>query len=484
MPEYKHGIESGRRANTQDDVVQAQKAQAVVGVAPVNLLADPMAAVNKPVVITKSADMIGCMGVSTDYKHYTLMQSYLTSIKKYGVAPVVMINVLDPSNERHITAVAGEEYELTNGCTKIKVEGIMLKSIMVSSGDTQGEEGKDYVAAFDADGYVDLAISKDGAFAGKDKVTIAFTKLNPEGVTPADIIGGTDEDGNRSGIDVIDEIYTTTTIVPSIIGAPKFSSNPAVAAALEAKAELIGALINAQAVCDVESETTKKPEQLKDAKDKLGVFARHTCLVWPEVIVGGQQISASAEKMACMQYLTMKNAGVPKSPDNKESMIEGIVLADGTKKAFTQSQIDQYAVAIGITSYVYCGGWKSWGDNTAAYPEKTDPNDASIKCVAVSNYLENRFKTEYASQIGEDTSLKAIESIINNFNYTISGLTPTYLAGGEITIDKKKTTASELRNKRIYFTTTYADYLPTEYIYNDFVWDQKYIEQAFEGGAE
>lgn len=486
MEDYKHEIETSRSADVQPDVQKAAIAQAVIGTAPVNLLDDPMSAVNKPVIITSKADMIEKIGVCDDYEHYTLMQTYLASIMKYGVAPVVMINVLDPSNEKHVTAVAGEEFTLVKGQTKIADKGILIGSLIVTSGEKEGvkegQNGKDYVASFDADGYVDIAVAKDGVFAGNSKVTIAYTKINPEGVTAEDIIGGTDENNVRTGIDLLDEVYPTTNTIPAYIGAPKYSENPVVAAALDAKAELVGDELNATTVIDIESRTTVKPEQLKDAKDKTGVFSRHAVLVWPKVVMAGHVISASADKLAELQYQQIRNGGVPTSIDNKDAMIDGICLEDGTRKIFTRKQINNYVVAIGITSYIYDNGWKSWGDRSAAFPDKTDPNEKSIKCVAISNYLENRFKIEYASQIGQDTSPKKVDSIINNFNYMISGLTPDYLAGGEITLDRKKTTAYELANGRFYFVTAYADYMPTEYIHNEFVWKQKIIDDAFAGG--
>lgn len=479
MGDYKHGIETSRSAEVEQEVQKASIAQAVVGTAPVNLLDDPMSAVNKPIIVTKKSDAIEKIGVCNDYEHYTLMQSYLASVVKYGVAPVVMINVLDPTNDRHVTAVAGEEFTLTNRSTKIEEKGILLGTLIVTSEQKEGKNGKDYVASFDSDGYVDIAIAKDGIFSELPKVTIAYTKLNPEGVTAEDIIGGTDENNVRTGIDLLDEVYPTINKIPAYIGAPKFSENPAVAAVLDAKAELVGDELNATAVIDIESRTTVKPEQLKDAKDKLGTFARHVILAWPKVIMAGNVISASADKLAEMQYRQINNGGVPTSIDNKDAMIDGICLEDGTRRIYTRKQINNYAVANGITSYIYNSGWKSWGDNSAAFPDKTDPNDKSIKCVAVSNYLENRFKTEYASQIGEDTSLKKVDSVINNFNYMISGLIPDYLAGGEIILNRKKTTAAR---GILYFVTNYADCVPTEYMHNEFIWKQKIIDDAFAGG--
>ena len=117
MTEYKHGIETTRDSNVEPEVEKASIAQAVIGTAPINLLDDPAAAVNKVIIINKKEDIAEKIGRCADYDNYTLMQASLVSIEKFGVAPVVMINVLDPKNERHVTAVAAAESRSLEFCS-------------------------------------------------------------------------------------------------------------------------------------------------------------------------------------------------------------------------------------------------------------------------------------------------------------------------------------------------------------------------------
>lgn len=490
MAEYKHGIETTRDSNVEPEVEKASIAQAVIGTAPINLLDDPAAAVNKVIIINKKEDIAEKIGRCADYDNYTLMQASLVSIEKFGVAPVVMINVLDPKNERHVTAVAATEVTLDKGCTKIEKPGILLDTVIVSDAtdDSTGERGEDYEIAFDADGYVDVAMSKTGKFAAKDKVKIAYTKLKPEGVTEADIIGGTDENGVRTGADLLDEIYMMHNIIPSYIGAPKYSMYPAVAAVLEAKAEAIGDKFNVQVFCDMESTEANTPEKIKEAKDKLGVYGRQTVLAWPTfAIVGGKNVYASCVKMALMQYEQQKNSGVPRSIDNVNAKIEGIALQDGTSKLYTEKQMNNYALAYGVSTFIYCNGWKSWGDTTAAYPDSDEPNVRSIKSVAVGNWMENKFKTEYSTEIGRDLSPANVKSVVENYNFELTGLTPQYLAGGKIIFDADENPESEILKGNLVFHTMYADYPTQKYMNNRFTWDKSYISQAMSevtGGEE
>lgn len=475
MAEYKHGIDTTRDSNVEESVEKASVAQVVIGTAPINLLDNPSSAVNKLVIIGKKSDMIEKLGTCTDYENYTLMQAYLAACK-VGTFPIVMINVLDPSNPKHTTAVTEEDFKLEKGCVKLVKPGILLDTLVVKDGVTEGKRGVDYEAAFDADGFVDIAVAEDGAFAGKESLKIAYAKLNPEGVEDKDIIGGTNEDGVRSGIDLADEVYPMFNIVPMFIGAPKYSAHPAVAAVLEAKAESVGDVVASQAFCDLTG--AKKPEDVKSAKDKLGVFARHTVVCWPTyTIIEGNKIYASCEKMALMQYEMTKNNNVPKSIDNVKAMIDGVALEDGTEKLYTQKQMNDFVVAYGVSTFLYMNGWKSWGDTTAAYPDKTAPNDRSIKSVAIANWMENTFKTEYSTEIGKDLSPANIKSIVNNFNFWLAGLTPRYFAGGEIVFDESENPEDQVIEGNIVLLTSYADYLTLKHITNRFTWSKNYISK-------
>lgn len=482
MEDYEHGISTKRDSSITTETVQAARAQVAIGTAPVNLLDDPYSAVNVPVLVKNRNEAKQYIGTSTDYEKYTLMQTTLASLQKIGIAPVVMINVLDPNNPNHVEAVAGKEFALTKGSVTIEEEGILLNSLVVSAADFTAEADADYVAAFTAAGYVTVAVTEDGGLKDAKALTVAYTRLNPDGVTAEDIIGGITEEGHRKGIELVDEIYSRFQLIPDILSAPKYSRDPAVAAALEAKAELAGDLTNAVAVVDIESETTTRIEDVAEAKDALGCFSRWTVLCWPKAILAGYEVYASAVVAAMLQYVTTSNAGVPTSLDNKTVPIDGIVLENSKELHLTKKQVNNYLNANGIVSFAYLGGWKCWGNNTAAFPGDTAPNNHFIKCVMLSNYLENRFKTEYLPAIGADGSYKMIDSVVSNFNTDLNALTPDYLAGAQVIFDKNENPVSQIMEGHFVFHTRYADWTPVESIENTFTWDSEILQAAFEGG--
>lgn len=484
MKEYKHGIGTQRDASIRISTVKAEVVQAVVGTAPINLLEDPEKAVNVPFYVTSEDSMREQLGTSDNYRDYTLMQTCLASLKRVGIAPVVMVNVLDPANVRHVTAVASEEYSLVRGRATLPDQGILLKTLVVSKDGTEAERGTDYTASFDTNGYVSITVADAGMLAGTDKITVAYSRLNPAGVEESDIIGGRNENGRKTGIALFDEIYNRFRALPVILSAPGFSKNPAVAGALEAKAKLVGELTSAVAVIDIESQETRSLERVREAKDKLGTSTRGGVLCWPMVVMAGEIISASAVYAAMLQYGIVTNNNVPSSIDNSSVPIDGTVLEDGAEMFLSQAEINNNLNAYGINSFVNLGGWKCWGGNTAAYPDDETPNNRYIKSVMISNYLENRFKTEYLSHVGRDASTKFVDALVSSFNTALNSLVPDYLAGAEVVFDKDENPMSQIMAGQFRFHTRYADYTPAEYIENRFTWDCDILQQALTGGEE
>lgn len=480
MPDYKHNIVTDR--NTEMDV-QPETAQygiqVVVGTAPVNLLDDPASAVNVPIEVTSRADVKKKLGYCTNYRDYTLMQSVLASFQSFTVAPLIFINVLDPSNPRHKAAVAEHEVPVVKNAATIEDQGVILDTLKVTSGELAPVAGTDYIASFDADGNVMLTILPDGNLNGLDKVKVAYSKLDPSGVTATDIIGGVDEHNKRTGIELIDEIYPRMGIVPFILLAPEFSKNAAVAAALEAKAQLNGNIIDAIALCDIDCKDVVDIKNVAEAKDKLGASTRWITLCWPKVKVNGNVISMSAQKGASIQNMIINNNNIPaRSDDNLEAKIDATVLDDGTEIYPTLEEANNYLLAHGITTCYRMGTWKFWGNNTAAYPGTKNPNDRFFKCVLFGNYLEDRFKTEYLVYLGNSGSVKLMQSLVNNFNAALNALVPDYMAAASIIFNKDENPEAELMEGRWKFHTHYADWIPVEYIENEFTWNSKLLTDA------
>ena len=212
---YKHGIKTKRKktkgikAETGTGVVQL-----VIGTAPVNTLEDPQAAVNRPLVLEEKEDVQRLLGFTDETERYTIMHSVHASFDKHAVSPVIAINVLDPSCPTHTEVVAGAEYQVQNMMAKIEDTGILPGKVVISDGSTEYKRDEDYLLSFNQEGFLVVAVTEDGALKDAVKINVAYTKLNPEGVEPDDIIGGIDKEGIRSGIEAINDVYIETGLIP------------------------------------------------------------------------------------------------------------------------------------------------------------------------------------------------------------------------------------------------------------------------------
>lgn len=485
---YEHGISTRRSSDMVPSPIKClSNVTVIIGTAPVNTADDVYGASQKPIAAYTRMEADKAVGTSTEFDKYTILHGLYAEFNKFGTAPVVIINVLDPNNEKHVQAVTGVSAGLTAGTAKLEDMGILLDKLEVSSGSDVCTLGEDYTASFDDDGCVVISATEEGKLAGVASCTCSYVKLNPDGVTAADIIGGIDEAGRRTGMELIDEIYPELDIIPTILTAPGFSKNASVAAALEAKAQEIYDTFNAIAVVDIDSSESGavKPEDVATVKGQRVVASRWTVAVWPMASVDGYKIWYSAMVAALMHHTAAEYDGIPfESPDNLDVQIDGLVLEDGTPVRMTQRQVNNYINASGVVSALKLPTWKCWGNNTAAYPASVLPLNRWIKCVTMLNYMENTFKTNYLSTVGRNASYKVISDVVNGFNLFMNSLTPDYLAGGSIIFDKRENPVENIVAGHLKFHTRYADYTPAEYIENEFTYDLNILMNALEGGTE
>lgn len=205
---------------------------------------------------------------------------------------------------------------------------------------------------------------------------------------------------------------------------------------------------------------------------------------WPMVKCDGHVFAKSSFDAALMQAVTAANNNIPtESVDNRDLQIDGICLEDGTKVSMTQDDVNDYLNRYGVLGANRLDTWNAWGNNTAAYPDSSDPIDRWIKSVLTLNYLENKFKREYLSKIGRSATYKLVESVVTEYNMFLNSLTPNYIAGAEIVFDRAENPLDKVRVGHFKFRTLYADYAPTEVIENEFEYVAGILDSVF-GGEE
>ena len=96
--------------------------QVVVGTAPVNMLDDPAAAVNTPMIVRSYKEAVEAAGYSDDFEDYTICEAVNASFQVMNVGPLVLINVLDPA--KHTTAVEETAVQVNDGVAEVDVTGL------------------------------------------------------------------------------------------------------------------------------------------------------------------------------------------------------------------------------------------------------------------------------------------------------------------------------------------------------------------------
>lgn len=490
MSNYKHGIRTSRQSTSLQTPVSSDGClQCVIGTAPVNLAADPYKAVNKPFVVYSKQAAVEALGYSADFEKYTLCQSVYATFEVFGVAPLILINVLDPT--RHITAELSKDYDVVNYKATIAETGILLDQLKIASedGSTTYVMDTDYIASFNADGTISVAITKTGAAKEAKKIKATYVRLDPSMVTYEDVIGAYNvQTKKKTGMELIGNIYPLYGLVPGLLLAPGWSHIPAVNLALNAKANLISALFTAKVVSDLDSAAGKADsiENVKSYKDANAYSDRNTIVTWPKVGVGEYIYYYSAQMAALLQYLTAKNAGVPaKSPSNKDLKITGLYLEDGTEIITDMDEANDYCNACGVVTAINMNGWKCWGNNTAVYPSSTDPVDRWINIVIMFDYIENNFKLSFFQNVDDLTNYRLIDEVVDGENIQLNGLQGSDdIAGGEISFNHDENPITNIMGGHIKFHERIGGYTPAEDIENVFEFDPTITMAALEGGAE
>lgn len=374
---YKHGVYAREQATSMvAPVTGTAGLQVVIGTAPVHLLEKPEEAVNKPILVGSFKEAAESVGYSSDFAKYTICEAVSASFQVCNVAPLVLINVLDP--KKHSANVEEVAVAVNKGKAVVEQQGILLGELTVNNGDTELTQGEDYIATFNDDGTVSLVLIAGGKGEGAISLTVSGKALDPSLVTAADIVGGVDAaTGDETGMEVIRQVYPKLGVTPGILIAPRYSANATVSAALQAKTHDINGVFGAVCIVDVDSSENgaRKYTDVKEQKEKQGLTDAHAYAVWPYGKVGDVLYSGSSLAAAVTAYTDAINDDTPyASPSNKSVAIGEVCLEDGTEVVLDQEQANTIN-GFGVATFLNMNGFHLWGNNTVAYPGITDPKD-------------------------------------------------------------------------------------------------------------
>lgn len=482
---YNHGV----RVQEQETSIVAPITgtaglQVVIGTAPVNLAADPYAVTNVPIIAYSYKEAAQQLGYSDDFKKYTLCQSIDASFRVLNVAPIILINVLDPKKHKKANEevkVAVESMQAT-----VEITGILADTVEVKSGETVLKKDTDYITSFDSDGFLLISLVAGGAGAAAAELTVNSTSIDPTAVEATDIIGGYDAATDKeTGLELIRHIYPKFSMTPGLLLAPGWSHIPEVGVVLAAKCEEINGVFTCECILDIDctADGATKYTDCNEWKNKNGYTNKHAALMWPQVKIGSKQYAYSAIFGALTAYTDASNDDVPNlSPSNKLIGITGMVLDDGTEVTLDQTQANLLN-GQGIITAINMNGWRTWGNNTACYPANTDPKDRWFCCRRFFSWWANSFILTYFQKVDDPGNYRLIESIVDSENIRgNSYVSQGKCAGARIEFSEEENPVTDILNGKIQFHQYLAPYVPAEDILNTLEFDPDMLSAALSGG--
>lgn len=469
---YFHGVYNSEVDTSLTAPIQGSAGlQVIFGTAPIHLSRDPEAAVNKPMLCYSFKECQQNVGYSDNFKDFTLCESIDACFRVFNIAPIILVNVLDPKKTAHTKVNAAEDCTVADGQVVYTKPYVLLDTLEVKNGGAILKADRDYIAAHDNDGNVLITVL---SHAAKEAITlsVASKSLDPAGVTREDVVGGVDAlTGQETGLELIRHIYPKLGMVPGLLLAPGWSGDPVVAAALQAKTETVNGVFVCNCLLDIPTDGENGAAVYTDAKvakEKMGASSNHAMALWPMVAVGDKIYHYSAMFGALTAYTDATNADVPyESPSNKDLRITATVLADGTEVVLDQQQANDMLNANGITTAINMNGFKSWGNKTAAYPSTTDPKDMWFAVRRFFDWDGNNFIRTYFQKVDKPGNKRLIRSIVDSQNIVGNGYVKRdYCAGYRLEFLESENPATNLINGHLTVHTFLAPYIPAEYIEN------------------
>jgi phage tail sheath protein FI len=468
-----HGVEVSEVPTGVKPPVQISAGLPVyVGTAPVNA-GDPTN-VNKPNVFYTLAEFVTALGpVSSDFESWTLHEAAKAHFEVYSVAPIVCINVLDPTKAEHKAQATDESHQLVDGSVQLQVYGgpdepmigVIASTVVVKKNGSVKTLGTDYELAFDEDGFLLVSTIAGGTVGANDVITASFSYLDPSGVTAADVIGGY-SGGVYKGLEVIDQVYPALRLVPGFLLAPKWSQEPTVAARLAAKAPLISGAFKTMALTDLSTDRADiaSAEAAPAWKTDNGFGSAQQLACWPKS-KNGDDVFHVSTVAACVANLTdADNDNLPfASPSNKTVIGTSAVLDDDTEVLLTRDQANALNAQGIVTLLNGFNGWRLWGNRTAGYPATTDVKDAFIPIRRMFNWIANTIILTTDANIDAPISRRMVDLIVGTITSWLNGLVAAgALVDGKIEFRSNENPTESLSDGKIAWHVTLTPPSPAE----------------------
>ena len=377
----------------------------------------------------------------------------LAGIHAFGAGTVLVINVLDPAI--HKDRVTDEPCTFgTNDRLRLSHGALQSLSLKSGGGDSYAQ-GTDYTADMLTGIVTRIA---GGSIDPEATVQADYTYADASQVTSADIIGGVNIAGQRSGLKAFADSYNLFGFFPKIFIAPGFSTLNAVSVELIAQAEQMGGV----AYIDAPIGTT--PAQAVMGRGPAGTINFNSSsdrvrLCYPHVKVydaatDGERLQPLSIRAAGLRAKVDLDLGYWWSSSNQELI--GVI---GLERSLT-ARVDDPNSEVnllnenGITTVFnsFGTGLRLWGNRTAAWPTVTHmKNFENVR--RTKDVIDESIRYSSLQFVDMPISDSLIDSITESVNQFIGKLVgDSALLGGECWYDPARNPQTELELGHVLFS--------------------------------
>lgn len=491
---YRHGVYISEVPTSILPPVQADAGiPFIVGTAPVGMTDESN--VNRPVLCYTYAEAVAAFGyvapkpdAATGLKafEYTICEAIYSQFALNGVAPVIIVNVLDP--KKHATSAAASSITIpeATGSVVVKETGIIPSTVRISTAEgTVYSAGEDYELTFDDDGFAVISSLKDAEGEYKLAIDTALTfsaqKTDPTAVAAEDIVGGVSVDGAKSGLELVEDCYPKFRLVPGTIIAPGYSHNTSVAAVMASKCTGINGVFRAISIVDIPTDEVKTYSAAPAWKVNAGITDTYQIACWPMVALDGMAFHLSTQLAGLMGKVDAENRDVPYvSPSNKGLKIDGTILADGTE-VLLNLETANYLNGQGIvTAMNFINGWVAWGNRTSIYPSSSDTKDAFIPVRRMFNWIGNTVVETFWSKVDFPLNRRLVDTVVDSANIWLNGLAAQgAILGGRLEFQEAENPATALIDGIATFHLYVTPPAPARELEFVLEYDVNYLETLF-----
>ena len=468
-----HGINTSKKATSVSvPVTVASGVHFVVGTAPVQMVGGK---VNEVVMLNSYEEAVQLLGYSDDWQKYSLCMEVYSAFMLYKIAPVFVVNILDPAKHRT------EEKAVT--CTPVenRVElplEVIADSVKVES-KTRGEDFEVF--------YTDTACIVEFTTDTTGEVKVSSMSVDPSQVTKRDVIGGHDVTTHAiTGLELIDSTFPKYTIAPDLIVCPNWSHDPEVAAVMSAKGENINGVFPAMAMIDLASTDNDGATYYTDAPalKKRNNFSKTNQIVcWPKVALS-EKIFDFSVQLAGSMTATDNNGdlggGTPcESASNKSLQADSTVLANGKEVTLDVQQgnyLNDNGIVTGLNFY---NGFVSWGNYTACFPANTDPVDYFYCINRMFRWVAKTVVLSHWNYVDRSMKRRLLDAILQGVNNWLNGLTAEEkILGGRVEMLESENPLTALMAGRAKFHVYLAPPAPLQQMDWVLEYDTSYLTAA------